>query len=435
MKKKLNILVISALFFVILAAYQNCGTEQQGSLFASKSNSTVPYEMAIDQIAYMSCAEQSGVANDSGVFYTLRAGAYGANAGVRLSENFLYTYRRKNDAGRLDVLYEDAGTTLSRLQFSIRRQAQLNSMYVNQTSGGGTEEVDFDFVFGDFGSDAMSASLLGADVGKYINYWSPAGVNKDAFFEGTLVFNSSELLAQDIRRFFSSEGILALAFAEVTNPATLRTPADYDSLNDEAETENENGNVISNQALGVGFKLDFRQPSVLNWGYAGAAHVNMPKRVLSSVSERDLSNPNKSVTSNWACPADLQFRILFPDDIWRVGAPKDPSNNANFADNPGAPATKLCPQRNDNHADNTGVYAARLAYARRSLPISDWYINVRHQCVIPKRYTKGSCYGVDQGTNDTRSPEYNVTARCNADINTTGIGVCSHFLSVCYKPE
>lgn len=427
MKQKLSLITTALFFLMILLSYQNCGVQQEGSLFRATTYSTLPYEFSVDQIAYMSCAEQSGVSNEHGVFFTFRSGAYGDAAGVRLTEDFLYETRRMTDSRRMDLLFEDAATSNSRIQFALRRSGQLGSMFVNESSGDGVEEIDFDYIFGDFGSDAMSASLLTMSPSQYMNYWAPAGVNKDAYFEGNLVYNSSEALAEQVRQFMSQDGLLTFAYADLSNPQDLRSLYLY-------EQDDEGNDVVapSNVAIGVGLKLSFKQPNVFNWGYTGAADVTMPKRVLSSISERDLTNPTGVKASQWSCPSTLQFRIIFPEDIWAVGQPEDPSDDNNFEPNPGA-AGLLCPQRSDSHVENS-ANPDLLALVRRSLPVSDWYVNIAHQCVIPKRYTKGSCYGIDQGTNETRSPNYNVSMRCNPAINTVDAQVCSHFVSICYKP-
>lgn len=442
MKKKLSILIASAFFFMVMVSYQNCGTSQQGSLFGAQSYSQLPYEFNTNQLAYLSCSEQGNVANDHGVFFTFRAGAYNdANgnpvAGLRLTEDFLFDTRRQNNFSRMDTLFEDKGTSLSRLQFATRRGSNLAGMFVNSSSNGGTEEIDFDYVFGDFGSDEMSAALLTAPTGEYMNYWAPAGINKDAYFEGTLVYNGSESLAQQLRQFFSTGGILAWTFADSNNPESIRSIEFYDN-DDDPDTEEP---VVTDRALGTGYKVEFKQPLAANWYTAGNTHANVPKRVLQSVSEFDLNS--KATIANWVCPRELQLRVVFPDDIWVVGNPKDPSNNANFVANPINPSVagqagltnKLCRQIEDTNALNNGtaLLQSHLAIVRRSLPISDWYVNLTDRCIIPKRYTLGSCYGIDSGTGDTRSPEYNNTATCNPAINTTGVGVCSHYFSACYK--
>lgn len=442
MKRKLNILFASAFFFMIIVSYQNCGTSQQGSLFDAQSYSQLPYEFTTNQLAYLSCSEQGNVSNDHGVFFTFRGGAYndaGGNpvAGLRLTEDFLYDTRRQSNFKRMDILFEDRGTSLSRLQFAIRRESNLAGMFVNSDSGGATEEVDFDYVFGDFGSDEMSASLLTAPTGQYMNYWSPAGVNKDAYFEGTLVYNSSEALSQQMRQFFSTGGILAWTFAETNKPESIRSIDFYDN-DDDPDTEEP---IVTNRALGLGYRVVFKQPLASNWYTKGSTHANVPKRVLQSVSEFDLNS--KVTNSSWNCPRELQLRVIFPDDIWVVGRPKDPSDPTNFEPNPlnsgvsgqAGQTNKLCRQAEDTDALNSGnaLLQSYLAIVRRSLPVSDWYVNLTDRCIIPKRYTLGSCYGIDSGTGDTRSPEYNNTAACNPAINTSGVGVCGHYFSACIK--
>jgi len=427
MKQKLTLVSTALFFLLILFSYQNCGVQQQGSLFRAASFSTLPYEFTVDQVAYMSCAEQDGVANDHGVFFTFRGGAYGEQAGLRLTEDFLYETRRLSESQRMDLLYADSATALSRLQFSLRNPSHFG-MFINESSGTGVEELDFDYIFGDFGTDAMSASLLTIPVGSYMNYWAPAGVHRDAYFEGSLAFNATEALAEQVRRTIGQGSLLSFAYADLSEPDQLRSLALYD-----AETSEDSADT-ANYAIGLGLKLAFKQPNAFNWGYTGVPHVTMPKRVLQSVSERDLSDPNRVGTAVWSCPSTLQFRIIFPDDIWIDDIPvKDPSDDNNFEPNPGTLSGLLCPQRSDSHAENA-ANPELLALVRRSLPVSDWYVNIAHQCIIPKRYTKGSCYGVDQGTNDTRSPNYNITQRCNPAINTGDARVCSHFMSICYKP-
>jgi hypothetical protein len=443
MKSKLNIVIASAVFFMIIVSYQNCGTSQQGSLFDAQTYSQLPYEFSTNQLAYLSCSEQSNVANDHGVFFTFRAGAYNdsngeAVAGLRLTEDFFYETRRQNNFNRMDILFEDRGTSLSRLQFATRRGNNLAGMFVNESSGSGVEEIDFDYVFGDFGSDEMSAALLTAPTGQYMNYWAPAGINKDAYFEGTLVYNGSESLAQQLRQFFSTGGVLAWTFADSNNPESIRSIEFYDEEDEDSEIEQP---IVSDRALGTGYRVAFKQPLAANWYTVGSTHANVPKRVLQSVSEFDLNS--KATLSSWNCPRELQLRVVFPDDIWVAGNPKDPSNAANFDANPInsgvsgqiGQTNKLCRQIEDTDALNNGnaLLLAHLAIVRRSLPISDWYVNLTDRCIIPKRYTLGSCYGIDSGAGTTRSPEYNMTATCNPAINSNLTGVCAHYFSACYK--
>lgn len=409
-------------------------------MFEKKSLSLMPYELKINQLAYLSCSEQGNVANEHGVFFTFRSGSYGTDAGIRLTDEFLYQTRRKSPTQIMDLLFEDAGTSLARLQFSTRRSGSLASMFVNGDSGGGTEEIDFDYVLGDFGSDEMSASLLTAPNLSYMNYWPPAGVNKDAYLAGSLVYNSSEFLSNQLRQFFAQDGVLTWIYADSAKPENVRSPSLYTNPDDDGTN-----NSTPNKALGVGLRVSFKQPLVANWyaGTGGTVNLAMPKRVLASVASYDLATLQSE--GSWSCPPDLQFRVVFPEDIWNIGdpndpaddSPHDPTNDNNFQANPkgsalvGADLPKLCPQRLDSHADNTGANAAKLAIVRRTLPVSDWYVNIASRCIIPKKYVKGSCYGIDSGTNQTRSPAYNPMANCNPAVNGPSTGVCGHFLSIC----
>ncbi|MCB9072459.1 MAG: hypothetical protein H6623_02465 [Bdellovibrionaceae bacterium] len=412
MSKKWSLFFTSTMCFFLLLSYQNCGTEQQGSYSSSQGNFGIPYETRLDQIAYMSCAEQSGIDNDAGMFFTFRLGAYGNSAGIRITDGFYSQTRRAKNQERMQILGDDTGTALSRLQFSVRQQKKLSYMLTNQDTTEGVEEQDFDFVLGDLGSDEMSASLLTLSSGTFMNYWAAGGITRDAQFAGTMVFNGSESQAQDLRNKLTQDWMITLGFSEFTNPRALRTPAAYDTTTDASNSDT----TPTDTALGTGLMVKFKQPDPTRWGQTGAPHPTMPKRVLSTIYEVDLASPKK-VLASWSCPSSLQLKVVYPEDA----ANPDPVNAAQ----------QVCPQVEDDHADNT-VDQARLALIRRTLPAVDWYVNIAHQCVIPRRYVKGSCYGIDSGTKDARVAEQNLTTVCNPSVQEGSL-VCSHFMSICYR--
>ncbi|MBY0384784.1 hypothetical protein K2X05_06455, partial [bacterium] len=400
----------------VLFSYQNCGVEAPQSLFDQVQKYQLPYEVKVDQIAYMSCSEQLNVPNQDGVFFTFRAGAYGPNAGLRLSDTFLYETRRGDPENRAIKLAEEYVSFNHRVLFSIRKQADLSVSYLNATNGQGIEEVDYDFVFGDLGSTAMSASLVALADTEYMNYWAAGGISQDAYMQGTMVFNSAESVSANLRSFLTDEGLLAVGFAQPLDPATLLTPADYT-----ASTTNTSVVSPANQAFGTGLRMTFKQPNPANWGYTlstvnNVPHVNLPKRVLASVYEYDLSQP-QTIKSTWSCPTELQLRVVYPTD-------------RNFNDPyPFVPARQLCP----DVADPTNpTDLANFQIVRKSLPVSDWKINWARKCVVPQVYTKGSCYGVDTGVTPTvaRSPVYDFTKSCDPAINPA----CLHFVSICLRP-
>lgn len=363
--------------------------------------------MTIDQIAYMSCAEQANVANEPNMYFTFRAGAYSDDAGLGLTDFFKNETRRYKEYEKVNKLASDPLSANTRVQFSLRKQNNLSQMFVNSSSGDGVEGTDYDYVFGTIGSDAMSAALLTMPTDQnYLNYWAAGGIHPDARFVGKMEYNASESLAQQVRTFMETDGIMTVGFADELEPTILRDP----SMIIDPDT-GEPVSTSSNTAYGSGFKISFKQPNPINWGTAGVPHFNMPKRVLASVTEYNLESPNHAKGS-WSCPMGLQLRIADPGDV----PPDDPGNAADCTRIPDpSPPT------------------AESILIRRSLPESDWWINIPKRCVIPKKYTAGSCYGINAATGLTRVPTYDLTEICDPTINVGATLVCSHFVSICYK--
>lgn len=425
MKRVQSIATVLALTAVVLFSYQNCGVETPQSMFDAVHAYKLPYEVKVDQVVYMSCAEQQNIPNPSGVFFSFRLGAYGSQAGLRLSDNFLYETRYDNQQNRAIKLTEEYVSVDQRVEFSIRSQTDLSAMYMNNTSSQGIEGQDYDFVFGDLGSNAMNASLVYLKDSEYLNYWSAGGITPDAYMQGSMVFNSSESLASNLRTFLTNDGLLTVGFANPTDPSKILTREGYDlpyvdDDGDGQKNDTDDDVVPANQAYGVGLKVSFKQPLPSNWGYTNSGrstpHPSLPKRVLASVYEYDLTSPQK-IQAQWNCPIELQLRVVYPTD-------RDYNDPYPFAT-----ARKLCPAAPD---PVTQPDLANFQIVRRSLPASDWDINWSRRCVVPKNYTKGSCYGIDAGVSPsvTRSPVYDFTQACDPAINPA----CLHFVSVCVKP-
>jgi hypothetical protein len=448
MKKQISTILSIGLCVLVLLTYQNCGTESAtgGSLFAKSSEYPPPYDIKINQIAYMSCSEQKDVPNPDGVFFTFRVGAYGDDAGIRLNDDFLYAARREDKFDKRDILGSDNLTLMTRLQLSMRQPGLLTRMFVNADSNEGTEGVDFDYVFGEFGSDEMSAAIINLLPGEYMNYWAAGGINRDAYFSGTLVFNGAETLANDVRTKLESNNAWALTFgfSDPTDPVSLRTVDDYvgESYGVEADGGGYNGGSsgggsngssggsssgggttstvasadegYTSSAFGVGLRVSFRQPNSATWVPNTVTYKSMPQRVLEKVSDFNLDNPS-STNAQWSCPTSLQLMIVHPDDVWNTdGSVK---------------STNPCPVVHDSENPSEVV-----KIIRRSLPASDWFVNPVARCAIPRNAVAGSCYGIDQGLQIRRTPTYGINAKCNPAINASGVGVCAHFISICVRP-
>ncbi len=425
------IVMIILITGAVLFSYQNCGVEPQQSMFDVKQAYKLPYETSVDQIAYMSCSEQEGVPNEPDVYFSLRVGAYGSAAGLRLSDDFLYETRRDSSSARALKLSEEFVSINKRLMFSVRQQSDLGVTYMNGGSTLGIEGLDYDFVFGDLGSSAMSASLLELDTDEYMNYWAPGGIESDAYMQGTMVFDAAESTAQQMRDFLEKNGgLITLGYSTPLDPGMLLTRTSYSTnQDDDGDGRNDDADddiAPSNEAYGVGLKVSFKVANPANWGYTvsglnNTPHPNLPKRVLATVYEYDLSSPQQ-LKATWSCPSELQLRIVAPAD-------KDFNDPYPFPS-----ARKLCPDAAD---PTNATDLANFQLARRSLPVSHWKINWARRCAVPKFYTKGSCYGVDDSQTPTvsRPPVYDFTQSrstntCDPAINAA----CLHFISICLKP-
>lgn len=397
----------------MMLAYQNCGGELQDSMFDELGGASDIYEVKIDQIAYMSCSEQKNVINEQKMFFTFRAGAYGENAGLRINPTFLQRYKniKKNDL--MDKLMEDTVFAGSQIQFSIRKQTDLSQMFIGGSSSEGVEGIDYDFTFGLLGSEELSASLIttNSTFSGWLNYFAAAGVNFDAYLEGSLTFNESENIAGQVRNFFENGGgMLTTVFGNLDKPTNIRIP-NY-SFDDDPENDDEI--APSNEAIGVGLKLTFKQPNALNW----TPHTNpspytgMPKRVLATVTEVNLASPRVS-SGVWTCPNSLQLRIVY-----------------NAASHMLIGGVHVC-----DYVEDPDPMSDELKTIRKSLPASDWYVDLAHRCVIPRRVGIGSCYGIDSGVGTTRQVNYDFTTACNPDVVNNAAAVCPHFVSICVKTQ
>ncbi|MBY0314372.1 MAG: hypothetical protein K2Q26_02555 [Bdellovibrionales bacterium] len=439
MKKRISMALLSFLTLSPLLLYQNCGNEQTGSLYNKSNQYDFPYQLKLDQVAYMSCAEQNGIPNDPGVFFTFRAGAYGDTSGLRITDKFNYDLRREKNEIKMMELQDDLASQNTRIQFSLRKQGSLQRMFITNNSRDGLEGEDYDYTFGVISSSEMLASLLTLPQPGWLNYWAAGGINIDAYFEGTLEFNDGEKLAQDTRNFLTTGGgVLVAGFVDPAKPETLRTPYNY--TKDENDDEDEPSVIPSNVGFGTALRVTFKQPNPLLHSFSGVPHLKVPKRILSTVQEFDLASP-ATAQSAWTCPQTMQLMIVFPEDIGIID-----SNICTLADD----------------SDTVANPPALLEIARRSLPVSDWYINLQKRCIVPKRYTNGSCYGIDTAvTKLTNNIEYDFNKECSPDVQsnrtnpdgtfirepppdgsppgTVGpvsrLKVCPHFASICYKTE
>ena len=122
---------------MVLGFFQNCtaavpfGNEDY---FQSLLNSPVfPYEVDVDQLAYMSCSEQVDIAND-GTFFSFRIGAFDSK-GIRISQEYRDSIEKVRDSAVPSALSDNQASSNSRIQFAARTLDNLQLMYVDNENG------------------------------------------------------------------------------------------------------------------------------------------------------------------------------------------------------------------------------------------------------------------------------------------------------------
>lgn len=391
--------------FALMMFFQNCSSAVPfGTVdrFASLVESDVfPYEVSVDQVAYMSCSEQENVPQD-GTFFTFKVGAY-RNGGLRVTEEFRNEVIRLNDESVVNALMQNFASTGSRLQLAIRPIDNLQLIYLTENNGqDGLQGEDFYNIFTTIGDQAFTSMLWYMEPGDYLRYWPGAQFDSDYRLEGTMRFLDSELIEGDLRNFMNNRGVLAVTFSE-EGDTIARGPG----------SQSGDAKSLAKEVYGVALSPRFKQPLAPGGGSPGAA---MPSRVLSSVQEIIVDRRrNGTVPGTWSCPDQLQFKIVLPQDALiyneeavvtgtRCGMTPDPVQ-----------------------------LSADLKAIRQSLPSEDWYVDLTRRCVVPKpeRTTAGSCYGKNSNIEQTHIINYD--AYQNGCGFGTERGLCPHFVSICVK--
>lgn len=434
-----------------LGLFQNCSSAVPfGSTdhFQSLVNSPeFPFEVAVDQLAYMSCAEQEGVFND-GTFFTFRIGAFGSG-GIRVTPEYRSHINKVKEEEVPSALQVSASSSRLRLQTAVRTLENFQLMYVDPDNGAeGVEGFDFDNFFPIMGDEALVNTLWFNNPLDYVNVYSQALFIDDYRFEGELSFMKSEVMEKSLRDFFGTRGIVAVTFANEgeifpVGPGSLQDLQDLADSGSGGEIPNggvatpppsssnpptnssgvgnvrASGNDIRRDVFGVAVQPRFKQPPKYDLT-APQPELNpgsfLPPRVLSQVSDVIIDERMRSrPMPGWICPSELAFMIVLPSD-------------AEYQDVDSNTITR-CSTNQDPVNQST-----HLKIARQSIYAEDFYIDMNRRCVVPKRnnVTTGSCYGVDPNTNQTYRVNYDTfhTDGCGfGNIN----GLCPHYVSVCYR--
>lgn len=461
-KSSTSAVIIASLSIILVVGFQNCGKAgfdgtQSGIQASSNPADAAPfaYEASIDMITYNSCNSQ----NSQGKTYNFLAGSYdskvtaGANvgavssvtakSGVKIRQEFInYAYEvLKPDYPNPDVTIEQVQRLLAESTLNAKVNTQLSVRSINKglrlnnvfsKTNSPALGIDVLTTLGDLANPTWADLLLSKAFPKkskieYTDHFPLAG-NGENRIEGAFHFNSNEQTAEEYRNAFNKIGNvdaqLVLGFS-YEGEGLLVTPGDSSA-------------EVMTSAYGRGYQMTFSIPTA--YGATPSSWAYHPNNVLSKIDEFDLVNNSQVSDSVWDC--GLRYKIVRAEDAhieWAslvtaidqavttdANIPADMKAakkeeiilaNANYygrAD--GQSVAGFCPKMNYNELMTVppqdsvyggGSYAGKtyaeiLEMVRRHLPASDWEINLKVGCVVPKKF---SCYP-DNGRKPTEGGTY-----------------------------
>ncbi len=351
-----SVYIATVTVFATLLLFQNCGDPLGGGDKQTSLSDTLPfaYDTTIDTIAYMSCAGGTSSANRQAI-WTIRAGAFGAGSGIKLTQAFLDVTSNFSPDQRAAALAESTRNANAVAQLAIRQAFGYQSHY---SSGGSAMGEDFSPLTGSL-ADGGIASTLGKTnpvVPVRFNYFPGIYGLNNRRIEGNLRFTASEGEAQGVRGVLNTSGAVAGILA-VTYP--------LDGASD-TSARAPTGAPANNKVYGRGYQLSL---------ISASANESEP-RILSSINEINLETGNGSGGIDirpWVCGQDMRFRIA--RDCTTCGCSTDP-----------APTD-------------------RLARIRAVLLPEHWYVDLTNMCVKQKEVAQ-QCYPTNV------SGDYNYVSIC-----------------------
>ena len=383
------------LTFLLLFVFQNCADPldlaNQDSL-SFTNQLPFAYDTELDTIAYMSCSEM-GTDYNSRAFFTFRAGAYGANTGLRFSDSYLSATKNFTPGQRADALAQSEINASSILQLSVRQRSDAQSMLASSGGGSVQENKDYSNLLAALDSPAIAERLASLSENNRINYFSGVSGLSGRLIEGSLRYMDSEVAAGSVRDHLRDVGLLTLTYTDVmqTGGIAAKSPDNNDRK----------------KAYGKGYQIDFR----MGFGIDKNNATNRPvftrgiHRVINSIQEVDLQrrSPTEANLRPWDCSNSYTFIIVRPQDVDSV---------------------KTACLRVADPLNPTAQDRPALEAIRRVLRPEDWWVDLSRRCVMPKQ-SNGFCYGRD--TNGSLDIKYD-----GGDCIGDGIS-CSHYISVCVR--
>lgn len=394
--------LVAIFLSAILLSFQNCSSPMSGGLFDQKSVSDLAqsapfaYDTTIDQMAYMSCSDMD-TGFDASTYFTIKAGAYWSG-GVKLNQaarNFVVQLPKTTKPDEVISASPINNAVAAQLDFRSRAnlgvRAPLNGVGNN-----------YSYLTDDLSSSVVSNILLQIPAGQRVQIFPALSGARPKPVEAVFQFNASAGSAQAFRDLFSMGNFLMTLVH--TSAGSAGNGAPVTPVGAPGSVAPKGVSATASQTVyGRGFNLGFGSPESTNW--AGG------NRVLTSVNETNLNlyTNDGDPPSSWNCPANLRLRVVRPEDA----------------------AAQAC-QLSLTDPPNPDINLQRW---RKMLGFDQWYIDLVHQCAVPKNSVAGLCYG-----SLAPSVSYNLSSFCvtgnvslsNGNIDNTSPR-CAHFISLCYR--
>jgi hypothetical protein len=398
-KTKKQLAIFGAIILTGLSVpllFENCSaspnTLTQTTAASLAVGAPFAYNVAVDTIAYMSCANEAAGNYTAGQLWTFKAAALGQNAGLQISPTF-WNYASSLGPAGMAQLVVSSSSQGANAQLAIRVPSQGMQQYLQGNSPGLGESN-----FGLAPIDGQLQNLFAQTEGTWLNSFTVSGASTPTLFAGFLDFTTAVTTdssdnAAYVRNLVTSSsaggagGYLAVDF----------TNSELDSLPSEGALP-----ANSNALYGLGFQMTFGAGNSLNQ----LETITSSSRIVTGITEYTLATgaPDNVL---WSCP----YKIMIV--------------------RPGPDASTYCPV---NAA--YPVPAVITAMLPPELTGPSWQVsvvgnNTSALCAVPTRGTAGGaipgaeglCYGNDPGG----AIDYNGTTACDPATS------CPHYITICTR--
>jgi hypothetical protein len=239
-------------------------------------------------------------------------------------------------------------------------------------------------------------------------YFPMATAPSQRYLEASIAYNTSEALADQVRKDAQRYGMLALTFAPSTPSVAYaaRVPA--------SATDSTAGTIDMTKVYGRGYYLNFVNdlaPYSSGIYKRTAPAISNPSNILQSVQEVNLEN--KTTAGSWTCAMERRYVIVRQEDA-AISCPKETASNLANA-----------------------TYRRELEIVRRQLKAEDWDVNIALRCVVPKQ---GSCYPKEYNGSNLIPIQYDQGLECFQGLSdvaytsgTTPVNRCAQYVSICTR--